>query len=77
MFVRDMTTDPINAAMVKSINDIGHVMGKKTIAEFVENKEILAQLAAIGVDFAQGYGLGKPAPMDELLQHHQPKNRAA
>lgn len=60
MFVRDMVDDPIDLEMVRSINEIGHVMGKKTIAEFVENKEILACLKDLGVDYAQGYHLGKP-----------------
>ncbi len=62
MFVRDVLTDPIDLAMVRSINDIGHVMGKETIAEFVENDEILAKLREIGVDYAQGYGVGRPEP---------------
>jgi EAL domain-containing protein (putative c-di-GMP-specific phosphodiesterase class I) len=53
--------------MVKSINEIGHVMGMKTIAEFVENDEIKGMLKEIGVDFAQGYGIGKPQPFNELL----------
>ncbi len=63
MFVRDMVDDPIDRAMVKSINEIGQVMGMKTIAEFVENDEILEQLRDIGVDYAQGYGIHKPEPM--------------
>ncbi|TCK19205.1 PAS domain S-box-containing protein/diguanylate cyclase (GGDEF)-like protein [Thiogranum longum] len=63
MFVRDMVDDPIDRAMVKSINEIGQVMGMKTIAEFVENDEILEQLNHIGVDYAQGYGIHKPEPM--------------
>ena len=46
--------------MVKSINEIGQVMGKKTIAEFVENEPILEKLREIGVDYAQGYGVGRP-----------------
>jgi len=66
-FVKDMVDDPIDHAMVKSINDVGHVMGKKIIAEFVENDAILAKLKDIGVDFAQGYGIAKPRPLDELL----------
>jgi EAL domain-containing protein (putative c-di-GMP-specific phosphodiesterase class I) len=52
--------------MVKSINDIGHVMGKKTIAEFVENDAVLGKLREIGIDYAQGYGICKPQPLDEL-----------
>jgi len=67
MFVKDILDDPIDAAMVRSINDIGHVMGIKTIAEFVENQEIRQQLEEIGVNFAQGYGISKPFPIDELL----------
>jgi EAL domain-containing protein (putative c-di-GMP-specific phosphodiesterase class I) len=60
MFVRDMLNDPIDMEMVRSINEIGHVMGKKTIAEFVENNEILECLKKLGVDYAQGYHMGKP-----------------
>jgi EAL domain-containing protein (putative c-di-GMP-specific phosphodiesterase class I) len=48
--------------MVEAINHIGHVMGKQTIAEFVENSDVLSQLRRIGVDFAQGYGIAKPVP---------------
>ena len=51
--------------MVRSINDIGQVMGKKTIAEFVENDAILDELAKIGVDFAQGYGIDRPKRLYE------------
>ncbi len=64
MFVKDIVDDPIDFAMVKSINEIGHVMGKKTIAEFVENDAILERLRDIGVDYAQGYGIGMPAPLE-------------
>jgi EAL domain-containing protein (putative c-di-GMP-specific phosphodiesterase class I) len=67
MFVKDIVDDPIDRAMVKSINEIGHVMGMKTIAEFVENDEIKGMLREIGVDYAQGYGIGRPQPLDELL----------
>lgn len=58
--------DEIDFAMVRSINDIGHVMGKKTIAEFVENNEIMQRLKEIRVDFAQGYGIARPAPLAEI-----------
>jgi diguanylate cyclase (GGDEF)-like protein/PAS domain S-box-containing protein len=67
MFVRDIVDDPIDHAMVKSINEIGHVMGMKTIAEFVENDEIKGMLREIGVDYVQGYGIGKPQLFDELI----------
>ncbi len=59
-FVRDILKDPVDQAMVRSINQISHSLGKKTVAEFVESKEILDQIKIIGVDYAQGYHLGKP-----------------
>jgi diguanylate cyclase (GGDEF)-like protein len=61
-FVKDMLEDPIDRAMVEAINDIGHVMGKKTIAEFVENAATVDALREIGVDYAQGFGVAKPVP---------------
>jgi EAL domain-containing protein (putative c-di-GMP-specific phosphodiesterase class I) len=61
-FVTDMLIDAIDGAMVESINHIGHVMEKKTIAEFVENDQILKRLREIGVDYAQGYGIERPKP---------------
>jgi len=66
VFVRDLADSPGDYAVVRSINEIGHYMGKKTIAEFVENDEILDQLREIGVDYAQGYGIHKPTPLDQL-----------
>jgi len=68
MFVKDIVNDPIDYAMVRSINDIGQVMGMQTIAEFVENNEIKGMLKAIGVNYVQGYGIGKPQPFTELLE---------
>jgi diguanylate cyclase (GGDEF)-like protein/PAS domain S-box-containing protein len=61
-FVTDMLIDPIDGAMVESINHIGHVMDKQTIAEFVENDLILNRLREIGVDYAQGFGVEQPKP---------------
>ncbi len=71
MFVKDIANDPINNAMVKSINEIGHIMGMQTIAEFVENDVIKGMLKEIGVDYAQGYGIGKPQPLDELINGYK------
>jgi EAL domain-containing protein (putative c-di-GMP-specific phosphodiesterase class I) len=68
MFVKDMVTDPIDFAMVKSINEVGQVMGMKTIAEFVENDDIITSLKALGVNFGQGYGIGKPEPLKNLIE---------
>ena len=59
-FVREMLHDPIDREMVRSINEIGHLTGKQTIAEFAENAEIIAMLKSIGVDYAQGYGVAMP-----------------
>ena len=64
MFVRDVARDPIDYAMVKSINEIGHVMGKRTIAEFVESEEVLSRLCDIGIDYGQGFALGRPELLD-------------
>jgi diguanylate cyclase (GGDEF)-like protein len=60
VFVKDIVEDAIDRELVRAINKIGHVMGKRTIAEFVESKEILTALVEIGVDYAQGFELGKP-----------------
>ncbi len=67
MFVKAIVDDPIDFAMVKAINEIGHVMGMQTIAEFVENDEIKEKLREIGVDYVQGYGIAKPLPFEELV----------
>ena len=63
-FIRNIVNDPIDLAMVRSINDIGHVMGKLTIAEFVESREILELLRKIGVNYAQGYAVSAPRPLE-------------
>ncbi len=62
-FVRHMAEDPVDYAMVESINQIGHILGLKTIAEWAEDNATLNQLRALNVDFAQGYGVGEPEPM--------------
>ncbi len=64
-FVREINDNPIDYVMVKAINEVGHAMGITTIAEFVENEEILKTLRTIGVDFAQGYGIDKPSPLGD------------
>ena len=65
-FVRDIAGNAVNHAVVRSINDIGHVMGKQTIAEFVEDDAILACVQALGVDYVQGFGIGRPQPLGDL-----------
>ena len=59
-FVKEILRDPIDREMVRSINEIGHLTNKKTIAEFAENEEIITMLRGLGVDYAQGYGVGHP-----------------
>ena len=60
MFVKAIANNTIDRAMVESINNIGHVMGLQTIAEFAENSAIINMLKEIGVDYAQGYGVAMP-----------------
>ncbi|MEN6586086.1 MAG: EAL domain-containing protein [Sulfuricella sp.] len=61
-FVRNIANDPMDRAIVEAIHRVAHVAGLRTIAEFVENDAIIQVLREIGVDFAQGYGIGKPEP---------------
>jgi len=61
-FIQNILNDNVDSAMVASINSIGHIMGLKTIAEFVENQEQADLLKAIGIDYAQGYLYSKPTP---------------
>jgi len=65
-FVKNITDDLVDKEFVESIHRIAQIMGIKTIAEFVENEQILDILRDIGVDYAQGYGISKPVPLDTL-----------
>lgn len=65
-FIKDMLNDPIDLAMVETIHRLGKMLGKRTIAEFVESEDILARLREIGIDYAQGYVVGKPQPFTGL-----------
>ena len=71
VFVRKIATNSDDFAVVKSINEIGHFLGKKTIAEYVADDDILAKIREIGVDFAQGFGISPPLLMEDLLQTRQ------
>ena len=68
-FVRDIANDDISFSMVQSINQIGHVMGLETIAEFVENDAIKTRLQEINVDYGQGYGLDRPKPFQQRFNN--------
>ena len=67
-FVRDIEHDPMALALVDSINQIGHVAGMQTIAEYVENAAIRKKLQILGVDYAQGYGVARPEPLQRLIE---------
>ncbi len=66
IFVKGILDDPADDVLVASINQVAHVLGKRTIAEYVENEQILRRMAEIGVDFVQGYGVGRPEPIGRM-----------
>ena len=66
-FVRQIVNDPVSSSMVSAINEVGHAMNIKTIAEFVETQSIINALSDLNVDFGQGYAFAKPIPLIECL----------
>jgi len=76
-FVKELTTNPIDLEMVRSINNVGRALGIKTIAEFVESQEILEALADMHVDYAQGYFTGRPQPVSDLISRWSSSVQAA
>jgi len=66
LFVGNIVHDPVDHEMVRSITDIGHVMGKKVVAESVESTAVLERLRQMGVDYAQGHALGSPIGLDAV-----------
>jgi diguanylate cyclase (GGDEF)-like protein len=71
IFIRDILTESSSYAMVKSITDVSHYMGKKVVAEYVESEAILGALRELEVDFAQGHYVGHPVPIKNLIQIEQ------
>jgi len=69
-FIKNILTEDLDLAMVKSMNEIAHIMGKKTIGEFVESSGVFEKLSEIGLDYGQGYFLEKPKPLVELLNKY-------
>jgi diguanylate cyclase (GGDEF)-like protein/PAS domain S-box-containing protein len=65
-FVRNMAEDTIDQAMVAAINQVGHTMGIQTVAEYAETEAVVEQLRKLGVDYAQGYGIGRPQPIEKF-----------
>ena len=67
-FVRRVCLDPVDEVMVRSIDQVAHLLGKRTVAEYVEDDAIREAVTAIGVDLLQGYGVGRPGPLDDVLR---------
>ncbi len=67
-YVRGLAHSSVDRALVEAVNDIGHAMGMRTIAEFVEDEAIFNALSVIGVDFAQGFGIARPQPVRLVLR---------
>ena len=70
-FVRDLESSPLSIAVIRSITDIAHVLNKQTVAEHTENEAILAALRELGVDFAQGFGIHRPEPIEQYFKNVQ------
>ena len=66
-FVKHIADQAVDKTIVKTINDMAHSLGIKTVAEYVENQDILKVISELGVDYAQGYGIGKPVPLSTLI----------
>ncbi|MCG7865746.1 MAG: EAL domain-containing protein, partial [Candidatus Thiodiazotropha taylori] len=75
LFVRGVATDRGDRAIVQSINDIAHSLGKMTVAEYVEDVEILAFLHQIGVDYVQGHYLGHPMDISDMASCNNAKQK--
>ncbi|MCY7295716.1 EAL domain-containing protein [Alteromonas sp. a30] len=71
-FVRNILKDPIDKAMVRSMHDIATAMKMQSVAEYVEDKQIMVELGKIGVDYAQGYCISPPVPLDEISLQYSP-----
>ena len=67
-FVRDVVDDPLDEAAVRCFAEVARVVGVKTVAEFVDRPEVLAKLRSMGIDYAQGFLLHRPAPLADLLK---------
>ena len=63
-FIKDIVTDQVDRTLVEAINDMAHTMGLKTVAEYVESKEIMNLLQEMNIDYAQGYYIQKPTRVD-------------
>jgi len=69
-FVKHIVNDDVARTMVQSINQVGHTMNLKIIAEYVENNDIVRILREMGVDYGQGYEIAKPCPVEDVIKRH-------
>ena len=69
-FIKDIVSNIHDQAIVRSFNEIAHFMGKQTVAEFVENADIISLLREIGIDHVQGYAIARPGFIDEFFTRH-------
>ena len=67
-FIMDIASDPVDRAMVEAIREVSHIMGVKTVAEWVENEETAEVLRKIGIDYAQGFFFGRPGAIGQWSQ---------
>jgi len=74
-FIKDIATDDVGRAMVQSVNQVGQLMSVKTIAEYVENEQIIQILRDIGIDYGQGYGISRPIPLTDIIAHYHQDNK--
>ncbi|HET9726531.1 MAG TPA: EAL domain-containing protein, partial [Gemmatimonadales bacterium] len=65
--VREVDRDPVQCALATALNQVGHVLGMGTIGFQVERPAALAELRRLGVDYAQGFGIGRPEPLSQAL----------
>jgi len=72
-FVRDFMFDPVDRTMVRAINELGHLLGKQTIAKYVESLEVVDELRKMGVDHIQGYVYSQPQSLDDFAQLMGPR----
>jgi diguanylate cyclase (GGDEF)-like protein len=72
-FVRDILSDPVDYAMVRSINELGQLLGKETIAEYVETLELADELQRMGINYAQGHAYARPLPLNNYTGKQAPR----
>jgi diguanylate cyclase (GGDEF)-like protein len=73
MYIRDILSDPVDYAMVKSINELGQLLGKETIAADVETVELAEELRKLGINYMQGHAYGKPQPLNNFIHFQGPR----